>query len=495
MKKAVYIDMDGTLARFHDADKIFIEAMWTPGFYVNLKPFENLVDAVKLFIKQNPDVDVYVLSAVLDTDPPFVVGEKNAWLDKYLPEIDKEHRIFTRAGDDKSQYIDLSSKECFLLDDFNKNLYEFEDAGGISIKFHNDVNHRGLGEFGGSKGNLWEGAIVHYDKVPEVTCMHLEGLVGKIKDFDKFVIEDAIFKEYVGSEETVKVPNGINEIEMSSFWRKQNLKRVELPDSLKIIGPGAFEECTSLTDVNLPSGLQKIQKAAFRGCESLEKINIPSSVSLLHNNAFDWCENLKAINVDAYNDDYFSVAGLVYSYGPDPSDRPALHCCPCGISGAIELSEGFEGISTEAFANCTKITQITLPDNVHQIGDGAFLNCSSLESIKLPNELISLGSNAFEECNNLKSVVIPDSLASMGNALFDGCKNLNEVVISDEALVNYCENFGFLDSVYLTPCYKGLKERYENLVKNKAVDSLIEDANSRCNAPNSNAKDLDKEFE
>ena len=35
MKKAVYIDMDGTLARFHDADKIFIEAMWTPGVYGN----------------------------------------------------------------------------------------------------------------------------------------------------------------------------------------------------------------------------------------------------------------------------------------------------------------------------------------------------------------------------------------------------------------------------------------------------------------------------
>lgn len=64
MKKTLFIDIDGTLARFHDADKTFIEAMWTPGFYISLKPFENLVAAVKLFIKENPDVEVFILSAL-----------------------------------------------------------------------------------------------------------------------------------------------------------------------------------------------------------------------------------------------------------------------------------------------------------------------------------------------------------------------------------------------------------------------------------------------
>ena len=183
-KKALYVDMDGTLARFHDADKRFIEAMWTPGFYVNMKPFENLTAGLALFIMQNPDVEVYLLSAVLDTDPPFIEGEKNAWMDRYLPEIDTSHRIFTRAGEDKSQYIDLENHECFLLDDYNKNLYEFEIAGGQGVKFCNDINHRGMGEYGGSKGFLWTGAMVHYESSPEQICRGLEEIVfGRTKPF------------------------------------------------------------------------------------------------------------------------------------------------------------------------------------------------------------------------------------------------------------------------------------------------------------------------
>lgn len=43
----------------------------------------------------------------------------------------------------------MKEKECYLLDDYNKNIYEFIHAGGRGIKFHNDVNHRGLGTFGG----------------------------------------------------------------------------------------------------------------------------------------------------------------------------------------------------------------------------------------------------------------------------------------------------------------------------------------------------------
>ena len=183
MKKALYVDIDGTLARFHDADKMFIEMMWTPGFYRELRPFENLVEAVKLFMERNPDVEIYVLSAVLETDPPFIEGEKNEWLDAFLPEINRDHRIFTRAGDDKSQYLQMEGRECFLLDDYNKNLYEFEAAGGVGIKFHNDVNHRGLGEYGGSKGNLWGGAIVHYYNNAETMFIDLEDIVmGKYLD-------------------------------------------------------------------------------------------------------------------------------------------------------------------------------------------------------------------------------------------------------------------------------------------------------------------------
>lgn len=166
MKKRLFLDMDGTLARFHDVDKTFIEAMWQPGFYANLKPFENMVEGVKIFIKEHPDVEVYVLSAVLDTDPPFVIDEKNAWLDKYLPEIEWKNRIFVPAGENKAEALGNLGPNDYLIDDYNKNLHEFEAAGAHSIKFRNDVNHQGKGAYGGEKGPLWEGQMICYDSHP-----------------------------------------------------------------------------------------------------------------------------------------------------------------------------------------------------------------------------------------------------------------------------------------------------------------------------------------
>lgn len=177
MKKRLFLDMDGTLARFHDVDKTYIEAMWQQGFYVDLKPFENIVAAVKLFIREHPEVDVYILSAVLDTEPPFVEEEKNAWINKYLPEIPKERRIFTRAGHNKADYIGGVGSGDYLLDDYNKNLHEFKSAGANAIKFRNDVNHQGKGAYGGEKGALWTGAMVSYDDAPEVIAQQLSEIV------------------------------------------------------------------------------------------------------------------------------------------------------------------------------------------------------------------------------------------------------------------------------------------------------------------------------
>lgn len=160
--RRLYVDMDGTLCRFHDADHRYIENMWTQGFYKGLKPFATLVEGLRLFIQKNPDIDVYVLSAVLDTEPPFVEGEKREWLHTYLPEISDDNMIFVPAGADKSAYVGATSENDVLLDDYNKNLREWQKAGGTAVKFVNDVNNRGLGAYGGEKGELWEGQKIAY---------------------------------------------------------------------------------------------------------------------------------------------------------------------------------------------------------------------------------------------------------------------------------------------------------------------------------------------
>ena len=64
---------------------------------------------------------------------------------------------------------------------------------------------------------------------------------------------------------------------------------------------------------------------------------------------------------------------------------------------------------------------------VTSIGSSAFAYCSSLTSITIPDSVTSIGRIAFYECTLLKSVTIPDSVTSIGTEAFYSCTSLKEV--------------------------------------------------------------------
>ena len=137
-RKRLFIDMDGTLAVFTPVDTL--ETLYQPGYFYNLKPIQSVVDAIKIFVKENPDVEVHVLSSVL-SDSQYALEEKNQWLDKYLPEIPKERRLFPACGIEKKSIIpDGITSNDFLLDDYTKNLLDWQPPGS-GIKLLNGINH------------------------------------------------------------------------------------------------------------------------------------------------------------------------------------------------------------------------------------------------------------------------------------------------------------------------------------------------------------------
>lgn len=179
-KKRFHFDMDGVVARFHDSildvdGCVQIELMYEEDFFRKLSPFQNMIDAIKLFVERHPEVEVYALSAAQLGDPPGFVRQKDEWLNEFLPEIDKEHRIYPECGVAKSSYIPggLSDTD-YLLDDFNKNLNEWIRDGGKAIKCKNNINHKGTGKYGGDVGNLWTGDMVSNLDSPEEILRQLE---------------------------------------------------------------------------------------------------------------------------------------------------------------------------------------------------------------------------------------------------------------------------------------------------------------------------------
>lgn len=65
-----------------------------------------------------------------------------------------------------------------------------------------------------------------------------------------------------------------------------------------------------------------------------------------------------------------------------------------------------EGVTEipEAFADCSKVTSIVIPDSVTNIGEGAFVNCEGLTSIDIPDSVINIENSAFEDCIKLNRI-------------------------------------------------------------------------------------------
>lgn len=140
-----FVDMDGTLAVYPSKK----EAWWeVKGIFKFLTPQDKVIKAVKRLIENGHEV--FILSAY-NPNFAFALDEKNHWLDEYLPEVNQEHRIYTKVGESKVAAVPGGLKATdVLLDDYNKNLETWHNAGGQGVKLLNGLNNR----------NTWSGTSV-----------------------------------------------------------------------------------------------------------------------------------------------------------------------------------------------------------------------------------------------------------------------------------------------------------------------------------------------
>lgn len=138
-KANIFIDMDGVLAEHHPDVE---ELMYDEGFFLNRPCDENALELVER-LNELDGCEVYILSSILDS--PYVIEEKNAWLDKYLPRIRVQQRHYVPRFEKKSDYVrntfaNLDDSHNILLDDFTKNLNEWDVPNALAIKYLNGLN-------------------------------------------------------------------------------------------------------------------------------------------------------------------------------------------------------------------------------------------------------------------------------------------------------------------------------------------------------------------
>jgi hypothetical protein len=241
--------------------------------------------------------------------------------------------------------------------------------------------------------------------------------------------------------ESIVFSNTIAEIERGNFSIFLGTK-LEFPSSLKTILGGVFRSCPNLTELLFHDGLQTIEGGTFDECPKLKNIVFPTSLTSLSSGAFSGAtiDNVEIGNADSiFNSSGIFIPNcknLIIRGGTiDGTNGTKLlsalenltlkstvkftgtsHFTPCSSTlKTVTIEDGITVIPTSCFANCGKITEITIPASVINIGDNAFYN-TSLKNLVIPDGVQTIGIQAFRG-TQLTNVSIPASVTVIwGNA-------------------------------------------------------------------------------
>ena len=319
-----------------------------------------------------------------------------------------------------------------------------------------------------------------------------------------------------------------------SFGGMKNLKKVVLPDFYAAIGCAAFYECTSLEELvinknylwgfeenisswaNLPQEIE-----TFQGCTHLKKLTIKEGVNTLEDifgtqfsyypagkendileietlqipnlstiepiikaNTIDYTTEVAWYNstLDLYGDCKVLIAGKPVKEKSGELIIPDGVTAIYGekINGAnitkVVLPGSVTHIHNNAFADCTELSEINIPESVTYIGKGAFDNtaiynnctdnllyidnwlvaykgdklgditikegtkniadetftsCTHLTSIKLPNSITHINDKTFRGCTALANFNFSPNITKIGFSAFEGCAALTSITIPE----------------------------------------------------------------
>ncbi len=233
-------------------------------------------------------------------------------------------------------------------------------------------------------------------------------------------------KEPIGNNTvtSVVIPDGVETVDKYAFYNCKLLKKVTLPDTCKTVGAYAFYHNSVLEDINLDH-VKVIANSAFQDCERLNcdalgGINL-SNVNVIGDNAFTGCKMLTAID----------LADLRRSGKEAFKDCTKLATVRLGERSRLAVSV-FENTAIQnitiysdtipdgAFQNCTKLTSVTIRNDITYLGTKAFQGCTRLNEVNFGGICESMGSNAFYGCTALTVFKMPDCDVTMGDTVFAG---------------------------------------------------------------------------
>ena len=256
----------------------------------------------------------------------------------------------------------------------------------------------------------------------------------------------------------------------NAFENCSALSSVAIPDKVSIIPEYAFYNCSVLSQVSLPKQLATIEVAAFMNCKSLSSIILPEGLTTIEGAAFYDCnltnlllpQSLRTIGegvvtIGAATGNYHGVfeknSNLTTITIPQSVNTLGSDAfAECTALSQVTLSEGLSTIGARAFYNCSALKAIQLPKSINSlvsafshcgleeieipenvlILDGTFYECNKLTKVILPSSLTTIDDNSFYNCTSLTSITLPQTVRFIGSSAFYGCKSLSQINLPQE---------------------------------------------------------------
>lgn len=220
----------------------------------------------------------------------------------------------------------------------------------------------------------------------------------------------------------------VTEIAFGAFDQCSDLTSVTIPNSVTSIQDFAFNECASLTNITIPNSVTSIGQFAFYHCNSLTNITIGHSVTLIGDYAFSFCGKLTSIYIPksvesigrfaflTNSDDLTSIevesGNPIYHSAGNCLIATATKTLLIGCNNSVIPSDGsVSSIAQQAFDNCSKLTELTIPYSVTLIKLSAFRRCSGLAKITISNSVTLIEHSVFNDCLNLEMITFEGTKA------------------------------------------------------------------------------------
>ena len=224
----------------------------------------------------------------------------------------------------------------------------------------------------------------------------------------------------------------------NAFVGCRDLTSVSLPATCVTIARNTFKDCSKLSKSPIPETATSVGSGVFNGCTSLEEVTIVPGWNKPISEEFANCPNLKRLIISDGSD---PVVMKVTMFGANSEARVAINSIEyiymgrnVDASAYLNNEQPFHNmgklntlviggqtttIQGTTFQGCTALNTVTFQnDNVSSIGNSAFASCTSLTSIDIPQAVTTIEQSTFNNCHNLRNVTMGDGVTSIGITAF-----------------------------------------------------------------------------